>query len=677
MATEKRQNSSQPLDVDSKISEWNDHVKQATEFYADENKQFLTYYGLVYKSSLLPSDIQALEADDRTAFNFPIMKPFIKMALKNVIDSQPSVSFEADKEVEDNILESENAQMLNGQINQMQIADILSLKFEDILDNNDWRMQLYRAANDGLVGAKGYVKISTDYRNNFNFEQDFVIEAVEDPQHVYTDPACKKITRNDGLYQFYMKSFSEEEFVNKYGEDVYENIKKSSSKDKFNWVCEERSTGKKIVYVCEYYYKQVNKKTMYLMQDGNVVDDGSTPKSYQSKRTLDENKIYCVRFCKGEVLEQPYLLNLKDLPYVCISGEVFFDKEKRSIQPFIKDGVDAQRVKNFNMNFFIHESLNNRTGSYFIAKESLTKETLDAINEPHKKKTIIYKQYMKKGNQLLELAKPEYEPASPLPDQYLEAYNSMDQTIDRIFGSQLPSMDKLDMSGKALYNLSEYLSAANQGFMQNLLQAIREIAEIVLHGMPDTLSSQSFKVGADVDGQDDQVLEYDFDFNPDHFHVIVKPGVNSKLQQQATVENLLDLADQSPQFAQFLFSEGFSLLLENMSLNNKDKLITAYEKYMSNMQQQGANQPNPELINAQANMMKAQADQQQNQIKSQQMQQDGAVKSQAAQMKMQADIASSQAEITKAQLEAATALEKHKSENHKFLVQHLSGVNHG
>lgn len=647
MASVDRASTAQP---DDRLTEFNKQLEQAYDYAKEENAQFKKYYQLVYKSSLTDDDKNALQSDDRPTFNFPILKPYLMQQLKNIVDSMPSVSFKAYEEDEINAAEMPND--MPALMNE-DVADILTFKLQDIYERSKWADQVYAGSKDAFVGGKGVFKVKTEYINNATFAQEILIEAHSMPQNVYFDPAAKEVTKSDANYVVEMIPFSETAFKDKFGNAAFEEVERSSGSGSFPWVQQGKGDKEKTIWICEHYKKNVTMKTLYLLENGMTTFEPIEGIPVAEKREVEDVEISMIRYSKNVVIEEEKALNFKGIPFSLCAGEIYYDNQDKKSLPFCKPAIDAQRVKNFNMNFFLYEALSNRTGTDYIPQEALTDTTLDAIQNPTRKKLVVYKQFqtLKDGTRV-ELQPPRYEPAAPLPVQYLEAFSAMDGTIDKIMGSQYSSVDQMD-SGKALFNLADYLSASNEGFMQNLLLAITHVSEIVLGAMPKTLSSQKVNLASE-NSQDDEIIEYAFDFDPSAFHVAIKRGVNYKLQQQATIEQLINLAEVSQPFAEFLYSEGMIYLLENMSLNQKDKLVQAFQSFQEQQQQQPP-QPDPALISAQAKMMDSQVKAQELPLKEQTVVQ----KANAARMKFISDTDRSEAELAKAHMKLLDTVSKH------------------
>ncbi len=583
-------------------------IKCSFEQQKEVNQNWSKYAAFVYSKTLSKDDVAMLEANDRDTFDFNIVRPFIWKSLKNVLDSSISTSFRP--AVDDENMEKMKDTPVSPKIPLNVIADILNKKYETIQKKSGYDDMVYQVATDVWIGGKGVIKVTTEYENKYNFSQGFKMERCINPTKVYFDNKSKDVTKKDGDYAFEVIALTEEEFKKEYPSISFESVDK-------NWqgygqaiIVKDQGSDKKMVNIIEYYYKDIKETKLYQLNNLKITEKRpANDSSILKTRKIKDSTIMMQRFVGNIELTKPAKTNFKSLPYIMVMGERYFDNEDREfIYPFAKHAFDGQRVKNLVMNFFLYDALNNRTSTVLMPEECETDDTTDAVRSPTIKKIIRYKGIQRAAitNEPV-LLKPEIIPSQPLPTQYLEAFNAIDATIEATLGAKMPSLDDTNMSGKALYNLTQYISASNEQFMQHLQKSVVQTAKVILEAMPKVLEEEMFKMG---DGNEEKVHAFDFVFETSLVNIEIQPGVDNKLQQQATIETIMDFAKENQTFAQFLNTpEAITLILSNLDLNNKDKLMAAWDKYIEDMQKQ-QNKPNPELQieekKAEANLMNAQ-----------------------------------------------------------------------
>lgn len=585
------------------------NVKDAKKFFKDENDVYSEYMNFAFKKSLLEDDIQGLkESHSASSLTFNVMNAAINRQLKNLVDASPTI------EVEANNLENEQAQ---------NISELLTTKIQNVLNNNNFDAVMYDCMRKCLYGGKAVIKLKTDYTNEKDFMQDVYVEAVENPTKVFFDPADRTLEKSKSKFCFELVEVRESDMEDVYGITKNElQIKVGADQ---NWVNTANKGEGKVYTVCHYYFKKTKNKTIYMLDDGSVVDkrpvniiekqsgeayglmEGEQTPQVVRKRRVCETTVMHMAFVGDCVLVDAEKLNFDSLPYIQFIGDSISIDNKSVLHPLAKLSLDAQRAKNIIANLFIKEMVNNRTGNYMVAEEGMTKNTENALRNPQKSQIIPYRAYQDtETGDVRQLPPPRYETPTPLPAEYIEIFHSMDKTISTSLGIDFPSLDQQNMSGKALYNLADYQNAATTSYMQNLIPVYVRLAELILEGCNNIFETEVIEQRQGMETTKEMIPWADLSL--EQYKVHIEPGVNFKLQQEANVEKLLTLANTNPQFAQFLAQGyGFELLVNNMDLNNKSEMIQAYQEYVQQQMQQ-PQPPNPNALMAQAQIMKAQAD---------------------------------------------------------------------
>lgn len=629
--------SSIPSQVDDRLRLFNHLIQRGFGAASEENKTFGKYQKYVLENALTEADIKALRMDKRSTLNYPILKPYIQRSIKNVIDAAPTLSI---------VPTNEDDTDKSSALPSTTIAEILDLKMKNILQENHWESILFRIAQDAWIGGKGIFEVATEYKNERGFDQKFSIKSVEDPTTIVFDPRARSLTKEDGEFAAKLCPMNKED-VESYWPDIpWSEIEaqgkwtnRGTTGNRFNWY--QGDSQFKIAVICEMYYKQYETTTIYLLSDGQIVEEELTKEQKEmglvvrQQREVRRTRIYRTRFCGKLELESPCITNFNKLPLIRCPGEIIYKNGKECLIPYAQHAFDAQRTKNFLMNFFLNEALNHDRGTWLIAKESMDSQDVMNLKHPMDNFVLRYKQYGESetnGNEMVSHNPPAYVQPAEIPTQFLEAFSMLDGTIEKILGNQFPSINEVDLSGKALYNMADFMSASNEVFMQHLMESIQCVGQTILNAIPTVLSSELVGfVGKNEDPTHDsaplqQVMHYDFDFEEGAYLAKITRGVNYKLQQQKNVEMLLEFGKMYPPLLQFLFTDGFKFMIGNMDFNDKEALAQAYNRHqqkmeemkenpeMAQMQQMAMAQKQAELktqqVNAQAHLMKAQTDQQ-------------------------------------------------------------------
>lgn len=582
----------------TKLEKWKKNVEIAVNYDCKNNKIYNNSYKQIFKTSLTEEDTTGLESIGSAAFDFPVVRPYLLNSLKNVKDSIPSITVTniENKEDEEKAMQSFQQLGLTEQaLDGSSIAKIISNELDEIRERSNYQNVVYRVALDVFAGGKGVFTVKTLYKNHFNFDQEFRIGRALHPDQIFFDPATHDPEKQ--AYVFELIKMQKEEFEKTFPDADFDNI--GGAKGTVDWVDTLNTTDNKamkIVTICYYYFrKEISKKTLYELKSGKVSSKKPKDKSNIEKtRDIKETKVYRVIFAGDELLESEHATNFYEFPYILCRGETYFEDQKEVIVPYAKHAMDAQRTMNFMGSFFLDEGINNRH-QMTIINDGVSSQTEDALRKPQKSLVCRYKDYdvVDGTDQVIEHAPPAFTSSTQLNTGYLDAFSVLQKTVGSIIGAQYPSVDEMTkMSGKALYNLNDYMSSSNEVFMQNLEEAVRQVHLVILKSLPDIGIGKQIKVIAKVLNANKQyekqsnVIDYNFLFDAEKFNIAISPGVNYKLQQEATIERLVELSQESPLWAQFLSTpQGTKLLLDNMNLNNKQDWIDKFDEWVTSQQQ--------------------------------------------------------------------------------------------
>ena len=576
--------SSVPQQTDDRIKFFKTIVEEAESRDKDENEDYYMFQERVFSDALSESEKIELQSSGRSTLNFPVIKPYLLQSLKNVIDSIPTINIES-------IEPSKTFEGAPGVKNEL-IAEIINQKLKKVLSCNNFSDVVYDVAFNSWTGGKGIFHLKTVYTNYKSFQQKIKIESISDPTTIFFDHRHSEGNRQDGFYVFRKKILSSDDFKAQYSLSKFKEVTQSLGSNSY------RPGGNREEFtIYEFYYKKYKKYKIYQLKDGRIVKKAVN--SIVDSRTVTECEIWMTRFCEKVELDPPHKLNMKSFPFIICLGE----KVKKAhgpdrLLPYASHALDAQRIKNYAANFLQFELYNQRGPRIVVSEGSTTEATEEALKDPlmpHLIKVKEYKENPDPTGPMLPLRPPVFVPPDPISGEFIRVFDTMSKTIEETLGLKFPSVSEMsNMSGKALYNMADFVSGSNEVFMQNLGRSMEEIGWACLDIIPTIAGKENIQLEQDTSGKFNLPaphapaegegsaynFDFDFDFDPTDFNISVKRGVNYKLQQQRNVEILLNFAKMYPPLAQFLFTESFPLLIENMDFNNKEEFITRWQKYI-------------------------------------------------------------------------------------------------
>ncbi len=136
------------------------------------------------------------------------------------------------------------------------------------IENRSEAQAAYFNAADSMVSAGiGHLRISTEYASQTTFNQEILIEGVEDGVGVIWDPDSVKPTREDAMYCFVPVDMSHASFKARYPDATLADFTSGEDATIFEgWYTSET------IRVAEYWVKEKIKKRMALGPDGQVYD---------------------------------------------------------------------------------------------------------------------------------------------------------------------------------------------------------------------------------------------------------------------------------------------------------------------------------------------------------------------------------------------------------------------
>lgn len=570
--------------TEKKLSGWTKEIAESVKIDQKINKDFFDYYQYVFDTCLTDDDITQLRAHDKSIFNFSKLRPFVLHGLKGVKDSMPTVSYTSANDNEYND---------HPNLSNEEIADLINEEKERIFDLSHFPSLTYKVAKDQYIGGKGIFKVCTDYINDYDFEQTFFIEHVENPTLVYFDGNAKHPTKKDAQWCAEKIPIPEKKFKKMFPNVDVEKIIRganTSSIVDFEWTgTAYSSTKERLIYVIEYYFIQSNKTKVYLTENGKIVKEEPESGNYRT-RSLKDNEIWRIRYCGTEVLEKPHITPFKDLPFVMVPAESRVNKDGKLIYiPYAKHGFDAMRSKNFMLNYYMSRVLNNPEPALRVAQGAMTKSLEIAGRAPQDGNMQIWQESVTDTalGQTTQMPPIVDVPSPPLPNELLQAAEEMDNSLAGIFGTQFPSLDDLNnVSGKALYNLAQYMSASTEILMQNILEGIMQVGEIIKNGMPQLTQPRIIPM-THTATQQQKNLMFDYRFSTSRYQVAGHRGVSTQLQKEANFENLIGLSKTVPSFGAFLeMPQVMEQLLEMLDLQNEPKWMKLWEEWQQQQQEQ-------------------------------------------------------------------------------------------
>ncbi len=357
------------------------------------------------------------------------------------------------------------------------------------------------AAEYQVEGGMGAWRINTKFSDDTAFDQDIIIEGIENPYNLYADPSAKDFMKRDADDWILTERISNKEFDRKYGEAEkidFEGDRQFDSDD--DWYDDET------VRVVEYWYKKPHIKDIWKVEvpdpdnsdEPKVIvvdsesDEGialSRTKGFKPKdiRTVKTFIIEMVVASGKKVLEGPVRWAGHMFPFVMVFGEYKVIDGRKYWWGLVRNAKDAQRNYNISKTS-IAETIAMAPKGKFWATPKQAAGLTDQWAESHKK------------NLPWNLYNPD--PASPGPPTRMGA---ADVPIALMSQAEIDDRDLKDVmgvpdesvgretnasSGRAIFARQQQGEIANFNYKDNHAKGYELTYEILIDLIPEIYDSE-------------------------------------------------------------------------------------------------------------------------------------------------------------------------------------------
>lgn len=205
-------------------------------------------------------------------------------------------------------------------------------------------------------GSFGFFEVYTEYEDEKSFNQELRIGKIENPFNVYLDPYHSRIDGSDSNYGFIVDTMTKDEFEAEYGKTKLSEHSDwgSLAKDHRGWI------GPDEIRIVKYYYKDFDRKKIYLLEDGKVYFKDEIELSDQKDFVFVNGqplkiintrytKICSVRIVKMnaiEILEETEWPS-RYIPIIPVYGDRLNIDGEIVLESIIRHSKDSQRMVNF------------------------------------------------------------------------------------------------------------------------------------------------------------------------------------------------------------------------------------------------------------------------------------------------------------------------------------------
>lgn len=179
----------------------------------------------------------------------------------------------------------------------------------------------------------------TDELNDNAFNQEAYIQKIDNALSVYWG-RHSRYDCSDAEYCFIVSDIDREEYKRTYGKEPVP----------FNFTDSRYVEGwctKDTIRIAEYFKKSYEKRTLYLLSTGKVVDKLSEGDTVVKKRVANKCSIKWYKLSGDTILEEGEWAGKKYIPVVPVWGKEINVGGRRYVRGLIRNGKDPQRMYNY------------------------------------------------------------------------------------------------------------------------------------------------------------------------------------------------------------------------------------------------------------------------------------------------------------------------------------------
>lgn len=467
-----------------------------------------------------------------------------------------------------------------------QVANIFSGMIRHIESDSNADAAYDNAGWYAAAGGVGYFRIRPEYERYDSFEQKLMIEPIADPMTVFFDPESVKPDGSDAHYCFIVDTITKQDFMEKYPDsNLAKEVEKLGSWQNYSST-EPDWMGDDSIRIAEYFFKDHDEKTLYLVRDNmsgqvmatmekpdkDIIDAGMA-EILNSRKTF----IPVVRWCLltseevlfNTVFESDYI------PVIPVYGEDYFVDGERVTCGAVRRAKDAQKILNFTVSLQT-EIIDLNAKAPFIGAVGQF-DSLESMWRDANRKNFGYLEY----NPTDVNGNPQPAPqrnAIEAPIQSVQATKMQAvEDIKSIFGIFDASLGAAgnEISGVAINARKQQSGISNYHYYDNLVRSVRHGGKILLQAIPKYYDTERMVRILKPTGEQEIILINGVneegkvvDLSMGYYDVIVQTGPTFSTKREEAVEKGIALITAYPNAAPLISD----LVVDNMDFEGAQQM---------------------------------------------------------------------------------------------------------
>lgn len=490
----------------------------------------------------------------------------------------------------------------------------------------------------------GHFRVTTRYVDDESFDQEIVIETIDNPFLVYRDPAAKELDHSDDRFTFVSEFVEVEEFEEKYGFNPTSFEDAGKGDEIAPWYDGDT------VRVAEYWRVECEDSELHSLSDGNTIT-GAISKAMKDELAVLGVTVKSTRKVEKRTVEQYLITHDKVLkksewkgryiPILTSLGGVLNIEGERKITSLIRYAKDPARMYNYWASSETEMVALQPKVPYIGAEGSFDghETQWSRANQDN----VAYLEYVPIDGQ----PPPQRNQLAGLPAGVREGRMAAAEDIKAVLGMYDASLGAKsnETSGVAIKARQQEGDTGTFHFIDNHARSIEQCGRIIIDLLPKVYdTARVVRIIGDDDEESTTTINQVFvdpntqremlhDLNVGKYEVAVRVGPSFESKRQEMVQAMVELSAANPQILQV----AGDLILKNMDFPQAEQIAERLYMTLPPAMRGEQPQPSPEdkLIEAQVKVE--------------------TIKGQAALAKSQGDLQGKGAELQVKQLELQVA----------------------
>lgn len=429
------------------------------------------------------------ELEQRPCLTNNVLPTFVEQIIGDQLQNKPSIKINATDV--SRVTDAETGEETTLKIKSMssdkeyELAETLQGIIKNIEYNCDAEDAYDMAFQSAVEGAFGYLRVRSDYLADDTFEQDLIIECIENQFSVTIDPSAKKPDKSDMMWCFIDDQMLKKDFKDKYPNASMEPVNTDSVDDVGSWFSEQT------VRVSEYFVREPVTKEVALLSDGrsmymddikNIVDELlELGINIVRTRKIKTFKTIWRKITGADVLEGPIELKVSTIPVVPVYGKSTTIKKKKIYRSAIRHSKDAQRMANY-WDSAATESVALAPKAPFVG----TPEQVEGFEDEWENANTSNLSFLPFNAQTPGDRGPQRQQPAMVPSAELSMSMQSSDKIKSTMGMFDASVGAQgnEISGKAILARQREGDTGSFRFIDNLSKAIRRVGRLLVELIP-------------------------------------------------------------------------------------------------------------------------------------------------------------------------------------------------